>query len=167
MNEKLFNYLGKELTNVRIQLAKPEYGYVDSKNIPHINWGDETDKCDKHGFDKEFRPLPGSEVYVIENYIIPKGTTLCRYGFVGGFFTTLKGTAYEKLGLPYIKETIEYHEYKVTEDLEVDCYVTKGIVAPKFLSTGGAIQFKHKQEIFHECNDGYLEEDFQWIQECI
>lgn len=167
MNKKIFNYLGEDITNKGILLAMPEYGYVDENNIPHINWGEETEKCDKDGFDKEFRPNPNSDVYIIENYLIPKGTMLCRYGFEGGIFTTLKGSTYENLGLPYVKETIEYHEYKVTEDLEVDCYVVKGVVAPKFLSNGGAIQFKHKQEIFLECEDGYLEEDLLWIQNCI
>ncbi len=46
-----------------------------------------------------------------------------------------------------VEDTIEYHEYKVSEDLLVECYVTKGKVAPKFLSQGGAIQFMHKHRI--------------------
>ncbi len=54
-------------------------------------------------------------------------------------------------GLPYVKETIEYHEFKVTEDLSVECRVDKGMVAPKFLSDGGAIQFMHKQPLRLEC----------------
>lgn len=162
--EKLFNYLGQDLTNIIISLISPEYGYVDDENIPHINWGNEDSKCDKNGFDKEFRPIDGSEYHLVENYVIPKGTILCRYGFPQGRFTTLKGSAYESLGLPYVKETIEYHEYKVSEDLCVDCYVTKGKVAPKFSSVGGAIQFMHKQPIALECEDGYLQEDMSWLK---
>ena len=115
--------------------------------------------CDKDGFDKEFRPIEGMEVHLIENYIIPKGSILCRYGFSGVFFTTLKSSAYETLGLPYVKETIEYHEYKVSEDVCVNCYVTKGKVAPKFTSIGGAVQFMHKQTIALECEDGFLQKD--------
>ena len=63
-----------------------------------------------------------------------------------------------------MKETIEYHEYRVSEDLNVDLYVTKGLVAPKFSSEGGAVQFMHRQSIMLECEDGYLKEDMTWIQ---
>lgn len=165
--EKKFNYLGKDLVDIKIQLIDPDYGYVDEYNIPHINWGEETEKCDGDGFDKEYRPSNNSEEYVITDYIIPKGTIICRYGFPGGFFTTTQETKYETLGLPYLKETIEYHEYKVSEDICVECYVTKGIVAPKFSSAGGGIQFMHKQPIFLECEDGYLQEDMTWLHKII
>ena len=50
----------------------------------------------------------------------------------------------------------------MTEDLRVDCYVLRGMVAPKFDSSGGAIQFMHKQPIRLECEDGYLQEDMSW-----
>lgn len=159
-----YNYLGQELSNIRLALLNSEYGYVDEENIPHINWGSEDDICDKNGFDKTYRWSNNSDTYIIEDYIIPKGTILCRYGFPGGRFTTLKGSAYETLGLPYIKETIEYHEYKVSKDICVKCLVTKGKVAPKFSSQGGAIQFMHKQPITLECEDGYLQEDMSWLQ---
>lgn len=164
MNDKIFNCFGEDITGKHIQLLDESFGYVDERNIPHINWGTETSRCDKDGFDKEFRPVEGSETYIIEDFIIPKGTTICRYGFPGGSFTTVKGSSYESLGLPYVVNTIEYHEYIVSEDLRVDCRVVKGSVAPKFLSSGGAIQFKHKQSIFLECEDGYLKEDVKWIQ---
>ena len=78
-------------------------------------------------------------------------------------FTTDKGTPYSKLSLPYVKETMEYHEYIVTKDIHVFCYVTQGIAAPKFNMPGGGIQYKHKQAINLECEDGYLQEDFSWI----
>ncbi|HAG69035.1 MAG TPA: hypothetical protein DCL38_03585 [Lachnospiraceae bacterium] len=162
MKEKVYNYLGEDISNVQILLLKDEYGYVDKNNIPHINWGIENEKCDADGFDKEYRPVDGSNEYVIRDYIIPKGTIVCRYGFPGGMFSTLKGSEYEDLGLPYVKETIEYHEFKVTEDLTVDCLVTKGLVAPKFQSEGGAVQFMHRQPVRLECEDGYLQEEAAW-----
>ena len=167
MKEVRYNFKGEDITNTKIELIDKKYGYVDAKNIPHIEWGEATKYCDEHGFDKEHRPIAGMDVYVIENYLLPKGTMLCRYGSAKGNFTTLKGTPYENLSLPYVKETIEYHEYKVTEDISVNCYVTKGLVAPKFKSSGGAIQFMHKQTIGLECEDGFLQEDFVWIQEVI
>ena len=162
-----YNYCGEILSDVKLQLLSSDYGYVDDDNIPHINWGVETEKCDNNGFDKEYRPIDQSEEYVISDYVIPKGTMICRYGYPGGFFTTIRGTDYDSLGLPYVKETIEYHEYLVSEDLAVSCYVTKGLVAPKFQSNGGAIQFMHRQTIFLECEDGFLQEDTTWRQKNI
>lgn len=76
--------------------------------------------------------------------------------------SSVKRVEYENLGLPYVKETIEYHEFKVTEDLSVDCRVVKGLVAPKFQSKGGAIQFMHRQSVRLECEDGYLQEETSW-----
>ena len=163
---KKYNCLGDDITEIRIVVEKSEFGYVDNNNIPHINWGTETDVCDANGFDKNYRP-DDSDIYLIENYIIPNGSIICRYGNPSGMFTTIKGTAYEELSLPYIKETIEYHEYKVTADLSVKCIVTKGVVAPKFSSLGGGIQFMHKQMISLECEDGFLEEDKTWLQKNI
>lgn len=165
--DKKYNYLAEDITNSKILLLDDDYGFVDENNIPHINWDSENSIVDADGFDKRFRPVEGAEDYIIKDYIIPKGETICRYGFWGGFFTTTKGTDYVLLGLPYDKKTIEYHEYKVTNDLRVDCIVKKGIVAPMFSSPGGGVQFKHKQPIFLECEDGYLQEDFSWIQKNI
>lgn len=161
------NYLGNSLKNTKIRLLSSEYGYVDENNIPHIRWGSETKLCDSNGFDKRWMPYNNSKVYVIDDYILPAGTIICRYGFPGGRFTSIKGALYETLGLPYVKETIEYHEYRVVNNLNVDCYVVKGIVAPKFMSNGGAIQFMHKQSITLECEDGYLKEDFLWLKKNI
>ena len=164
MNKKKYNFFGDDITNTMLELLDVSYGYIDANNIPHINWEPENDVIDIDGFDKRFVSSDLSDSYVIENYLLPKGTIICRYGFDGGRFTTVKGSDYDKLGLPYDKSTIEYHEYKVTEDLRINCYVTKGITAPMFSSKGGAVQFKHKQSIFLECEDGYLQEDYSWIQ---
>lgn len=160
----VYNYLGDDISKNMIAVKNPLFGTVDENGIPHINWGVEDDNCDKDGFDKKFRPVKGLNQYVIENYIIPKGTIICRYGNPGGRFTTIKGEDYELLALPYVKESIEYHEYRVSEDLTVDCYVTKGSVAAKFDSPGGGVQFKHSQNIRLECEDGMMKEDFSWIQ---
>lgn len=162
MSDQTYNSNGDDISQVKIRLLKDEYGYVDENNIPHIDWGKESNKCDKDGFDKDYRPSDDSDEYIIKDYILPKGSMICRYGFMGGLFTTIKGSEYDKLGLPYVKETIEYHEFKVTEDLSVDCYVSKGMVAPKFTSQGGAIQFMHKQPIRLECEDGFLQEEITW-----
>lgn len=164
---KVYNCFGQDISNIRIRLNSDQYGYVDENNIPHINWGEETDKVDRDGFDKEYRPIKDAGEYLISDYILPKGSIVCRYGHSGGIFTTVKGSEYESLGLPYKKETIEYHEYKVSEDLKVDCLVTKGIVAPKFDSNGGGIQFKHRQRIALECEDGFLQEEISWRQKNI
>jgi hypothetical protein len=167
MVENIYNYKGEDITNRSLQVISDDFGYIDSDNVPHINWGLETEECDCDGFDKRFRPDTQSETYIIPDYVIPKGTILCRYGSSFGRFTTLKGTDYNLLGLPYVKETIEYHEYIVSIDVHVECHVTKGIVAPKFNSVGGAIQFKHLQPILLECEDGILQEDVRWRQENI
>ena len=162
MSRKIkYNYLGEDLTNVTIKLLDPSYGTVDKDNIPHVDWGIPDDKCDKDGFDKTFRPIRGSKEYIIKDYIIPKGTIICRYGSEFGSFTTNIGTPYEELGLPYVKETVEYHEYQVSKDIHVECHVSYGKVAPKFLSDGGGIQYLHRQKIKDELVD-CLKEVFSW-----
>ncbi len=161
---KKFNYLGEDITERRIEFVSPQYGYVDDNNRRFINWGEPNDIRDSDGFDKRYRPYDNSDEYVINDFIIPKGTKLCRYGAPSGVFTAYEGTTYESLGLPYVKETIEYHEYIVSKDIGVRCIVVKGLVAPMFNSKGGAIQFKHKQSIEDECADGFLEEDFSWMK---
>ena len=88
---------------------------------------------------------------------------LCRYGEETGSFTAEKGTPYELLGLPYNKESVEYHEYEVVGDnLRVRCVVIKGMVAPAFSSQGGVTQYKHSKRIIQEIADGKLLEVFLW-----
>lgn len=145
------NHLGADISNVRLKLENEAFGFIDEKNIPHINWGDENEDRDGNGFDKHYRPCEGSEDYTFE-YVLPKGSVICRYGYPGGYFTTDKGEPYEKLGLPYEKETIEYHEYEVLDNLRVE----KGTVAPMFNSQGGAVQYLHRQSISKELRAGHL-----------
>lgn len=156
-----YNCNGKVL-NTPPALKSYDYGYYDSKGMIHIYWSQSNESCDESGFDKSFRPCVESDDYVIEDYIIPRGTMLCRYGSPRGVFTTLKGTDYDLLSLPYVKESIEYHEYQVSIELHVKCRVIRGRVAPMFDSTGGAEQYKHYRSIKQECEQGILKEVFLW-----
>lgn len=104
-----------------------------------INW----DSCygDCRGFDK--RNVEPNGHYYME-VTLPRGTLLIRYGTEFGRNTAPKGTPYEQLGLPYLKDTVEYHEYEVIADsIKVYCEVLRGRVAPIFDSPGGGIQYFH------------------------
>ena len=72
--------MGEDITDKNILFKDRSFGWVDTDGIPHIEWAKEDDICDKDGFDKRFRPDSNSDKYVIENYIIPRGTIICRYG---------------------------------------------------------------------------------------
>ena len=74
----------------------------------------------------------------------------------------MKGTPYRALSLPYKEETIEYHEYIVVGNIKVKCIVTKGRVAAKFGSLGGAIQYMHERTIIDEIKIGNLKEVELW-----
>ncbi len=92
MNNHIFNSAGNDISDKKLKLTNPAYGYVDDQNIAHINQGTETEICDEDGFDKTFRSIANDSAYVISDYVIPKDTVLCRYGKSTGRFTTLKGT---------------------------------------------------------------------------
>lgn len=36
MYERIYNYIGEDITDKRICLLDDSYGFVDEKNIPHI-----------------------------------------------------------------------------------------------------------------------------------
>ena len=124
-----YNYRGEILTG-EPQLKSSYFGFTDDKGRLMVKWKTEDEYCDKNGFDKSYRPDSSTTDYVIKDFIIPKGTVICRYGSPRGRFSTYKGTDYDTLSLPYIRETIDYHEYIVTTYLKVVCIVTKGITAP-------------------------------------
>ncbi len=159
-----YNYLGEELGDGKPQFISENFSKTtpEGKIVP--NWKCNDGKTvDKDGFDRTNIESNGE---YIEDVVLPKGTMLCRYGNENGNSTTLVNTPYEKLGLPYKKETVEYHEYKVMADgVTVKCIVTKGRVAPMFNSKGGAIQFLHKQSILAEVNSGKLKEVIAWLTE--
>lgn len=152
------NYFGQIVTEYPI-FADDKYGkYIDGVAVP--NWVC-NNNIDKNGFDKNHVD-PESLQYTAE-VSLPYGTRLCRYGTEYGKFTTLHGTPYEMLGLPWKKETVPYFEYIVAADgISVKLFVTKGIVAPMFGSNGGAIQFMHQRNIMEEVDTRRLQRVESW-----
>ena len=149
------NYLGQVIIGPR-QFIDPSYGYYDEFGDEHVNWRSEDETVDSDGFDKTNHEY--SDSYK-QDVVLPYGKLICRYGNKRGRFTTDVGTSYEKLSLPYIKETVEYHVYKVIADgLKVKCEVTKGRTAPMFNSDGGAIQYKHHHSLATAIQQKELEE---------
>lgn len=149
------NCFGQEIIGKK-KFQSPKYGYYDDHGNEVVFWKKEDDTVDTDGFDKTCCDANGKYKADI---ILPYGKLICRYGNVRGRLTTDIDSKYEDLALPYVKETVEYHAYKVVADgLHVQCTVTKGIVAPMFNSNGGAVQYKHYQSIAKELEYGKLEE---------
>ena len=141
------NYKGEIIEGQHRELISTKYGTgeIDSEGEPIVNWKLVSIFADEHGFDK--RKLIIKSEYKME-IVLPKDTIILRYGSEMGRFTAPDGTEYEKLALPYKKETIEFHRYKVIdENVKVKCTVEKGFVAPGFNSPGGAIQYLHEKTI--------------------
>lgn len=162
MERKVYNCFGEDITGMPVRYKDEAFGYIGEDGTKHTHWEKPNDVRDEFGFDKRYRPIEGSEDYIIKNYIVPKGTVLARYGNERGSYTTLRGSKYETLGLPYDVRSVEYHEYVVSIDVCVDLVVDKGITAPAFDSLGQGIQFKHKNSIAVELNLGLLKEDYRW-----
>ncbi len=151
------NYLGNDISG-RKRFISPEYGYYDESGREVVNWAPADDFVDSDGFDKNNIEPNGNYT---QDVILPYGKLICRYGNYRGRLTTDIDSRYEELALPYVKETVEYHSYKVFADgLRVQCTVLKGRVAPMFNSKGGAVQYKHYQSIAKEIEHGKLEEVF-------
>ncbi len=151
------NYLGKEITG-RKQFIRPDFGYYDASGKEIVNWKPADETVDSDGFDKNHTEANGAYK---QDVVLPYGKLICRYGNNRGRLTTDIDSKYEDLALPYVKETVEYHSYKVIADgLIVQCTVLRGIVAPMFNSGGGAVQYKHYQSIAKEIECGKLEEVF-------
>lgn len=141
------NFQGKLLQGHK-ELIKPEYGTgeIDRNGEPIVNWNCLSKWADEDGFDT--RKLISENRYIVEE-LLPRGFIIIRYGSEMGRFTAPDGTDYEKLSLPYKKDTIEFHRYKIISDgIKVYCIVNKGFVAPGFNSDGGAIQYLHKKTIY-------------------
>lgn len=150
------NYRGEILTGPK-ELIKKEYGTgkINSQGDPIVDWSCLSPCADKDGFDT--RKFINKNSYKIE-MILPKGTIILRYGSEMGRFTAPDGTDYEKLALPYKKESIEFYRYRVLqESVKVTCIVDKGIVAPGFNSPGGAVQYLHKKTIYDLLNNHVIE----------
>ncbi|MCD8023807.1 MAG: TNT domain-containing protein [Lachnospiraceae bacterium] len=150
MNDK-----GEVISGIK-KLRDDKYGTggMDSDGQPVVNWS-LLEYADEHGFD--IRHLEANGSYKIE-VELPYGTILIRYGNETGRFTAPQFTRYEDLSLPYLKDTVEYNEYKVTaEKIRLICKVIKGRVAPGFGSPGGAIQYLHPMTIRKSLQKGILE----------
>ncbi len=148
------NIRGLEIQACDLELKNPAWGEVKDDGTIIVYWAKPDDKVDGRGFDKSYK---GTDGYVDE-IELPVGTRLARFGSPQGKLTAPEGSPYEKLGLPYKEETIEYHVYVVVSE---GCHVKRGIVAPMFDSPGGATQYLHYNSIEAEISLGYLEEDFK------
>ena len=165
--EKQYNFKGEELKELKIGLLNPSNytfdanGEVlrDKKGYPLLahGWMSDPAIADKDGFDMREKTSEGS--YTCKK-VLKKGTKICRYGLQDSIFTSLAGTDYDKLGLPWDPETVPYSEYVVKADNYV---VTEGKVAPAFDSLGGGVQYVHANKITEDCKKGLLEEDTTWL----
>ena len=160
--EKIFNCFGMEITGTNPEFVSESFGKYDKNGYPLPFWEFENDSVDGSGFDKSHIEPNGNYT---QEVILPKGILLCRYGNPRGRFTTNVGVPYEMLGMPYKKETLEYHEYEVIADgVKVQCVVTRGIVYPMFGSAGGAVQYRHPSIILEEVSNGKIREVWTWLQ---
>ena len=149
------NCYGKRIKQIDV-IADSSFQKADGS----VNWGLVVNG-DEHGFDLG-RLMENGE-YVIRDFVIPKGTRIIRYGDNHGRFSAPYGTPYEKLSLPFLKETRPYHEYVVNKACKIKCVVVKGYVAKGFSSEGGVIQFFHPDGV-HEClRKKILKEDYRWL----
>lgn len=159
------NYKGEELGDKRRVLSNPAYGNgkVDKNGDPEVVWKRYITVKHDHGFDRSNKEANGKYLIEIE---LPKGTEILRYGTEAGNYTAPKGTPYEKLALPYLKETLEYNEYRViTDGLKVKCQVKKGVVAPSLDSSGGAVQYWHYEPIYLLVRKKALKRIDLWAEE--
>lgn len=141
-----YNYLGMSLGSNSKTIK--ENSYLDE--FGNVKWDEYVKTNDPRGF------ADGD----IQNVVLRKGKVIVRYGSPNGTFTTDKGTEYSTLSLPYVKESIEYHEYVVVED----CVVEKGVVAEGFDSKGGGIQYHHLESIRSLLKKGVLKEELLWLK---
>ena len=149
------NCYGDIISGIK-KLAKPEYGNgkTDKHGQPMVEWGKFLQYADKNGFDK--RNVERNGKYKIR-IRLPRGTEIIRYAGEMGYYSAPAETQYEELALPYIKETVEYHKYRVNAKyLVLTCVVDKGKVAPGFGSPGGAVQYLHPISIWESVNRHFL-----------
>ena len=150
----VYNWLGKPLN------IQSEYVLINDsfkRNDGSIDWLKYAKFSDDEGFDIR-------ENAKLKEVILEKGLIIARYGVEYGKYTAPAGTQYESLSLPYLQESVPYHEYLVIDDIKVVCIVKSGIVAPNFFQSGGGIQFLHKMSIAEEIERGALQEVFEWIK---
>lgn len=159
-NDKV-NYLGEPVEPIPL-LRKPEYGTgeIDKRGFPKIKWS-LLINADDQGFDKSHKEPNGFWRMTVT---LPKKMRLIRYGTEMGHYTAPKGTEYEALSMPYIKESLFFHEYEVVADSTTvvaifnNCTVDRGIAAPGFDLPGGGVQFFHKDAMRRLIRNGVLRE---------
>ena len=154
----MYNYLGDVIAEDNYFIPyKPEF--LDENGNP--KWREYIKNGDENGFDITFKFEDGNYKRRI---VLPCGKRIIRFGRAArGRFTTDYGTPYEKLSLSYKPESMEYHEYEVVSEVQVECIVEEGRVAPGFLSDGGAVQYMHDHSIKELLKTGVLKEDLSWI----
>jgi hypothetical protein len=111
-----------------------------------------------------FKDIKGEWIYppnqgfstVPKSITIKKGDQFLmdRYGHPGGKFTSPLGESYGARALPPGSQKLEFHVYKVAEDVNV----LAGKATPWFNELGGAIQYKLPERISDLAFDGILVE---------
>lgn len=157
MNKVKYNFLGQIILTEE-QYAPRKKEYFDDAGNP--KWNEHLNNSDEDGFDISKEIERGKYKIMIT---LPANKKVIRYGVPQGSYTTDEETDFERLSLPYKKESLEYHEYIVTQEIDVECIVIKGFVAPGFDYIGGAIQYKHTEQISRLIRKGILIEDFVWL----
>ncbi len=157
--KKAYNRDGK-LLNEDDMFCPLKDEYFNAHRKPR--WKEFIQFGDDFGFDVRYKDSNGR---YIEKIVLPIGKKVVRYGNDIGSFTTDENTDYTLLSLPYTEQSLPYHEYIVTGECEVLCYVDKGIVAPGFDSEGGAIQYRHYMTIYDSMVRGILKEDYTWLKQ--
>lgn len=144
------NDQGQDLGDSPVLLTNTSYGTGKYNGFqPEVAWPKPIEgKRDERGFDI-------SNGNTITHIQLPKGTHIIRYGPTSGSYTAPEGSLYSQLGLPYVRETCEYHVLEVIADsITVFCIVDKGKVASIFDSPGGGIQYKHPKSLNQLMNCG-------------
>lgn len=150
----LVNDNGLSISGIK-EFSKPEY----QNDNGNPNW-DLLQDADSKGFYKKARYSNGKHTKMT---VLPVNSLLIRYGDVAGRFVADDGTPYEKLSLPYKKETVEFHRYRVIRPFSVE----EGYVAPGFDNNDCnelAIQYFSEKSI-NDLIDIYIAEDLTWVDE--
>ncbi len=85
--------------------------------------------------------------------VLPKNTTVARYGSEHGHFATDVGTNPSEISVPYDTDTQEYHEYRVCT--EVTCM--SGKAKSSFGVEGGGKQYAFSKSFAQMVSDGTME----------
>lgn len=125
---------------------------TDDKGNKTIDW-------ESHGKhirdDEKAKKTEGfDDRYEVKDTVLKKGDVIDRYGGENGSFVSPEGESFESRSLPYKEESVEYHKYRVKE--EIPC--KEGTAAPNFEQQGGARQYKLEKPVDYYLDSGALEE---------